>query len=290
MRLPEMLDEQIGQNPDFPHGVLARRPNDIYTTRCNRKLRHNRKQRVGRIRFDQKVRQFCDAESSNDCGCQSNRAVRFEPALGADRDHPGTVHQPPGFGTLQQGFVNQKLVGRFRSSMSADIVRAGDELGTHRCDPAGHQVRIREVPNSNSAIETLCLNIDEAVTVRGLYFKTRVPARELCEHGRKVCRAQGKRCSNPQATAQFPHRQDRLERDVHFATDPARMLPEGQTGLCEAGASRRTRQELDAKRLFQPEDAATDDGLGDAKPPRGRRQSAGISNLNESSQVLELQL
>jgi hypothetical protein len=68
------------------------------------------------------------------------------------------------------------------------------------------------------------------------------------------------------------------------------MLPEGQTGFCEARASRRTRQELDAKRLFQPEDAATDDRLGDAKPPRRRRQAAGISHCNEGSQVLELQL
>ncbi len=68
------------------------------------------------------------------------------------------------------------------------------------------------------------------------------------------------------------------------------MLPEGQTGLCEAGTARRTRQELDTKRLFQPEDAATDDGLGDAKPPRRQRQSAGISHCNESSQVLELHL
>jgi hypothetical protein len=80
--------------------------------------------------------------------------------------------------------------------MSADIVRAGDELGTHRCDPAGHQVRVREVPNSNSTIEALCRDIDKSVTVRGLYLKTRVPARELCEHRCKVCGAKGKRGGN----------------------------------------------------------------------------------------------
>ena len=160
----------------------------------------------------------------------------------------------------------------------------------HRGDPASHQVRVRKVPNSDSTIEPLGHDIDEAVRVRRLYLQTRVPARELREHRRKVCTSQGKGCGNPQATAQFSPGLDRLQREVHFATDPAGMLPEGQAGLCEASPARRTRQELDAELLFQPEDAAADHGLRDAKPPRRRRQAAGGGHFNESSQVLELQL
>jgi hypothetical protein len=146
------------------------------------------------------------------------------------------------------------------------------------------------VSNSNSTIETLCHDVDEAVPIRGMYLQTRMLARELGEHGRKVGSAQGKRCRNPQAAAQFSRGQNVLERDVHFATDSAGMLPEDQTGLREAGAARRTRQELYAKRLFQPEDAPTHDGLGYTQPPRRRRQAAGIGHFNEGSQVLELQL
>jgi hypothetical protein len=111
-------------------------------------------------------------------------------------------------------------------------------------------------------------------------------ARELGENGGEVDGSQGKRRSNPQAATQFSRWQDQLAREVHFATDPTGMLLEGQTGLGETGAPRRTRQELDAKRLFQSEDATTDDGLGNAKPPRRRRQAAGIGHRNESSQVL----
>lgn len=80
--LPEMLDEKLGQNVDFAHQVLTRRPHDIHATRCSRKSCHDRYQHPGRIRFSQKVRHLRDAETSNGCGCQGNCVVRFEPALG----------------------------------------------------------------------------------------------------------------------------------------------------------------------------------------------------------------
>src|ERR1700730_18718521 len=66
------------------------------------------------------------------------------------------------------------------------------------------------------------------------------------------------------------------------------MLPEIQAGLCQANASRCTRKELDPKRIFQSEDPATDDGLGNCKPPRRGRQATGIGDLNERSKILEL--
>ena len=99
-RLSEMLDQEIGQNPYFPYRMLPRGPNDIQATWSNRKLRQDRNERVGGIRFNQKVRQLCDAESCNGRGGQGNRVVRFEPALGTDGDHLGTIHEPPCLGPL----------------------------------------------------------------------------------------------------------------------------------------------------------------------------------------------
>ena len=288
--MPEMLNEKLCQDSDFPHGMLPRWPNDIETARGNRKFRHDGNERASRIRVKQRVRQFCDAEPCNSRGCQSQRVIRLEPALRADGNDFATLHQAPRFGTLQQSLVDREIVGCFRSPMNADVLRARDELGVDRRDPAGHEVGITKVSNSNRAVKTLCRDVDEAVAIGGLDVQTRVPAREVCEHGRKVRRAQGKRCRNAQATAQLSCRQDRFQRDFHLTADAARMLPEGQTGLRQADPSCCTRKELDSQPFFESEDLATDNGFGDAESPCCRRQAAGVGDLDEGSEVFELQL
>lgn len=78
----EMLNQQFGENSDFPCGVLTGWPHDEHASRRDKIARHNLNKGAGiQIALDEMSRKPSDAEprhhSSGECGS----VVRFEPPL-----------------------------------------------------------------------------------------------------------------------------------------------------------------------------------------------------------------
>ena len=101
-------------------------------------------------------------------------------------------------------------------------------------------------------------------------------------------RAERQRQRNAQPAAQVAVRQDRLAGQVDLGAGAGRMVAERRPGFGERGAAGRARQELDAELRLQAKQPPADDGLGDAEPPRGRRDPSRIRHGNECLQILDV--
>src|SRR5258705_2631547 len=86
-RLSEMLDQQLGEDPDFSRGVLSWRPDDEYAGRGDRKACHHRDQGAGsQVALDEAIRKPGDAKPRYGGGGESGAVVRLEPPLRMNGD------------------------------------------------------------------------------------------------------------------------------------------------------------------------------------------------------------
>src|ERR1700676_411349 len=164
-----MLNQQFGENSDFPCGGLTRRPNDEHAGRRDAIARHHLDKAAGiQTALDEGIRKPGDAESRYRSSGQSSAVVRFEPPLRMNGNCLVAVEKLPGFRSLHEHLMGKEVVRRLGSPVLPDIVRACDQPSSDRSDATCDQVRVVEIADAYRTIETLPNDIDEAITVAGL--------------------------------------------------------------------------------------------------------------------------
>lgn len=143
--------------------------------------------------------------------------------------------------------------------MRFDIVRARDQLPMDGPDMSCDQVRVLQIAKPDRTIETLCDEINKAITVIGMNVELRVASRHFREHGSQVSWAESKRRGNSQAAAKLAVGQEHFPGRVDLGTDFGCMVPKYDSGFCESGAARRACKKLHAKFRFKPGELPTDD-------------------------------
>jgi hypothetical protein len=101
-------------------------------------------------------------------------------------------------------------------------------------------------------------------------------------------RAERERRGDPQASAKFAGGEHRFPGHVDLRAGPGCVVPKNSAGFRECGAARGSRKKLDAKFRLKAHQPPADDGLGQAKPARSRRDAARIGDLHEGPQLLDI--
>src|SRR6202035_2366675 len=192
LQLSEMLNQQFGENSDFPCGVLTRRSDDEHAARRDGIARHHLDKAAGiQIALDEVIRKPGDAEPRYRSGGESGTVVRLEPPLRVNGNCPVAIDKLPGFRSLHERLMGKEFIRRLGSPVLPDVVRACDELSMHRSDATRDQIRIVEVADAYCTIETLRNDIDEAIAIARMYLEQRASPRHFCKHRRQMRRAQG---------------------------------------------------------------------------------------------------
>ena len=103
-------------------------------------------------------------------------------------------------------------------------------------------------------------------------------------------RAKGQRHGDAQPTTQFTCRSDGIFCHFQLSTNARRMFAKGDAGFAQSRASGGTHQQLHTEFCFKLEQAPTDDRLRHPKPPRRRRNTPGIGDLDKGLQFFDIQL
>lgn len=232
--------------------------------------RHDRNKRAGgHIFMGEAIRKPSNTEPCCCCGGESRAIVGLETPMRLNRDDLVAICELPGFRSLHEGLMVDEFLRCLGGTMRFDIVRARHQLSIDRPDASCDQVGVLEIANPDSTIETLCYEIDEAITVGGMDLEPRVPPRHVREHWSEVGWPESKRRSDSQTASKVTGGQDRFPGHVNFGADPIGVVSKRDPGFCERGAACCSYKKLDAKVRFKPEEPPTDDRLGDAEPPRG---------------------
>lgn len=231
---------------------------------------HDRNERAGRhILMGEAIREPGNTEPCDGGGDESSAVVGLEAPMRLNRDDLVAIHELPGLRSLHESLVVDEFLRCFGRTMRLNVIRARDELSVDRPDASCDQVGVLEIANPDSAIETLCDEINEAIAVGGMDVEPRMPPRHIGEHRSEVGRPESKRHSHSQAALKVAGGQDRFPGHVDLGADSIRVVSKRNAGFRESGAASGSYDQLDAKFRFQPEEPPADDGLGDAEPPRG---------------------
>ncbi len=185
--------------------------------------------------------------------------------------------------------MDDKFLRRLRGAVRFNVSRTRDQLSIDRPDPSRDQAGVLQVTNPDRAIETLCDEIDEAITVRGINFELRMASCHFREQGSEVSRAERDRHRNSQATAQVTSGQDCFPGRFNLGAGSGCVVSERGSRFRERGTAGGSRKKLDAKVRFKPGEPPADDRLGDAKPLRGGRNATSIGNVHERPQLFDIQ-
>lgn len=114
-------------------------------------------------------------------------------------------------------------------------------------------------------------------------------AGEIAQHRREMRWIESQRRGDAQAPADLAVGRDRLTRGVELSHDPGGIFPEARTRFRERRAACGSGEQLRAEMLFQPHEAPAHDGLWQAESASRRRHAAGVGDLYESAQILQIQ-
>src|SRR5712672_2551444 len=189
-QLSETLNQQFGENPDFPCGVLTGRPDDEHAARRDGIARHHLDKAAGiQIALDEMIRKPSDAEPRYRSSGESGTVVRFEPPLRMNGDCLVAIDKLPGFGALHERLMGEEFVRRLGSPVLPDIVRACDELSMNRSDATCDQVRVVEIADAYRTIDTLPNDVHEAIAVARMHVEQRMAPRHFRKHRRQMRRS-----------------------------------------------------------------------------------------------------
>ena len=192
LKLSKMLNQQFGENSDFPCGVLTGRADDEQAARWDRIARHDRNKGAGiQIAHDETIRKPRDAEPRHRGSGESGTVVRFELPLRMNGNCLVAIEKLPGFRSLHEGLMRKEFIRRLWSSVLPDVSRARDELPMDWSDATRDQVRVVEIADAYRTIETLSNDIHEAIAVARMHVEQRVATRQFCKHRRQMRRSQG---------------------------------------------------------------------------------------------------
>src|SRR5690349_16021909 len=117
-----ILDQQFGEDPDLPCGMLTWRADDICTGRRWRMTRHDRPERTGSyMLMGQAIGQVSDPESCCCGGNESYAVVGFEASLRTNRDDLVAIHELPAFGALHESLMSDEFLRRLGRPMRLDV-------------------------------------------------------------------------------------------------------------------------------------------------------------------------
>ena len=235
------------------------------------------------------IGQVSDPESCCSSGDQGGAVVGLEAPLRTNRDDLVAIRELPGLGSLHEGLMGDEFLRCLGRPMHLDIGRTRDELPMDRADASCNQVGVLKIANPYRTVVTLRDEINKAIAVAGLDVKPRVASCHFREDGREVSRPQGKRHSNTQAAAKVTGGQDRFPGHVDLGADPGCIVPERGSGFSESSPAGGSREQLDTKFFFKPDETTTDDRLGHPKPQRSGRNAPGIGNFHECLQLFDIQ-
>jgi hypothetical protein len=187
-----MLNQQFGENPDFPCGVLTGRSDDEHASRRDRIARHHRDKGAGfQIALDEMIRKPRDAESGHRSSGESGAVVRFESPLRMNGNSPVAINKLPGFRSLHERLMGKEFVRCLRRPVLPDIVRTCDEFSGDRSDTTCDLVRVVEITDAYRTIETFPNDVHEAIAIARLHVQQRMASRHFCKHRRQMRRSQG---------------------------------------------------------------------------------------------------